>query len=165
MSDRTDERVTKVQRITRLFDRSWDAADEAADALASLAADAAETQKLREHAEKMEATARWEHHEREVVRSYADHVEAERDAAVADRDRLAEALRDSRQYVAMAAYRSERAGEVLAGLTAALAGREGSEIPPAVEAKCECRNRDGSASLVDIEGCPVHGGRKGSDDA
>mgnify|MGYP000970353117 CR=1 FL=1 len=30
----------------------------------------------------------------------------------------------------------------------------------ALAPKCDCRNRDGSASLVDIEGCPVHGGNQ-----
>jgi hypothetical protein len=139
MSGSTDERVTGVWLTRSAPNAKWivvDVDSAAADArrgdetvdVGALSADAAETQKLREHAEKMEATARWEHHEREVVRSYADHVEAERDAAVADRDRLAEAAHDLNEYASnKAGYWQHPLTEKVRAYFAALAEREGSD--------------------------------------
>ena len=185
MSDRTDERVTTIEGALLCPDHGardcspllngCSRVNEAHAALASLAADAAETQTLREDLQK----------EIDLRRQVSDQLSGywrERDAAVADRDRLTEALDlighgwDGDEFNDPADLVEEYASIA----RAALAGREGSdrgvetiEVTPVpivdrdgnVIAKCDCRNRDGSASLVDIEGCPVHGGREGSDDA
>ena len=147
MSDRTDERVTTIRFALGVDDIEPREYEDACDALASLAADAAETaslreetQTLREELEALSTLAPLGHHEmadfvmlprrrwRLNVRR-AWRYRAERDAAVADRDRLAKALDlighgwDGDEFNDPADLVEEYASIA----RAALAGREGSD--------------------------------------
>lgn len=183
VSDRTDERVTTIEEA---IESGWSAWSDTAEsvkhresmrlewqayrvALASLAADAAETQTLREQVEEWKGRYREEHEkkhriwqactndmfrvldlrrrtiqrawryraERDEMSKQLDwhidkvrsllNIEAERDAAVADRDRLAEAAHDLNEYASnKAVYWQHPLTEKVRAYFDALAGREGS---------------------------------------
>jgi len=132
VSDRTDERVTTIEGALLCPDHGardcspllngCSRVNEAHAALASLAADAAEAASLREETQTLREQLHWQ------VQTEA-RLEAERDAAVADRDRLTEALDlighgwDGDEFNDPADLVEEYASIALA----ALAGREGSD--------------------------------------
>lgn len=121
-ASRSDERVTTIRYALGVDDIEPREYEDACDALASLAADAAETQTLREDLQK----------EIDLRRQVSDQLSGywrERDAAVADRDRLTEALDlighgwDGDEFNDPADLVEEYASIA----RAALAGREGSD--------------------------------------
>lgn len=154
MSDRTDERVTEIQQavaemlMVALRGDGHTAIMQHRDRidgpLASLAADAAETQKLREinselvkshntmvraHCNERDRADAAEARFLDVLEASASaeaRIRAERDAAVADRNRLAEALREFGKHKPNCEIMLPRHA-CSCGFDAALASREGSD--------------------------------------
>lgn len=149
MSDRTDKRVTTLEAALAawkvgMYPIFAEAKTDADEALASLAADAAETQTLRKRVEALERELNRagfvlgiSGNRRESIEYVLDKTVAERDAAVADRDRLAGLLRQARGYVeepglpgtqiVTTEESAARSLVLLSEIRAALAGREGSD--------------------------------------